>query len=284
MGPEMQERSTVVTTRIVGAPPSVLREVLTQIEVHGLDGTRFLEPGGLALRDDGALAGTTRSTAPAFVLDTRVDVAPLGDGARIEVTSVASDPAQDAAGPLAGLDEAWRTALDEVAASVGDEASPTAERSITGSVTLDAPPDDVWELWTRPEHASRWWGPDDWHVDTDDMDVRPGGAWRFTMADDGGQVFRNDVVYIAVEPPRRIVFAHGEHEAPDRFVAIATFEPSGGRTNVSLESRFPSREDRQRAADEYGATEGLRQTLANLERYLEDVGRPGIVKMRHDGI
>jgi uncharacterized protein YndB with AHSA1/START domain len=279
----MLERTTVVTTRTIAATPSVVREALTQIEVRGLDGTRFLEPGGLAPRDDGSLGGTTTSAAPAFLLDTLVDVRAVDDRSQVEVASVVSGAAQDAAGPLAGLDEAWRTALDEVAASVAAEPSPTAARSITGSIDLDAPPDEVWELWTRPEHVGRWWGPDGWRVDVERMDVRPGGTWRFTMTGHG-QAFRNDVVYMAVERPRRIVFVHGEPGARDRFVAVATFEPSDDGTTVSLESRFPSRDDRQRAADEYGASEGLRQTLGNLDRYLEEIGRPGIIKMRHDGI
>jgi uncharacterized protein YndB with AHSA1/START domain len=82
----------------------------------------------------------------------------------------------------------------------------------------------------------------------------------------------------------RLVFAHGASGQPDRFVSVVTLEPSANGTRVSVESLFPSPADRQRAAEELGASEGLRQTLGNLERYLEEVGRPGIIKMRHDAL
>ena len=104
------------------------------------------------------------------------------------------------------------------------------------------------------------------------MDVRPGGEWRFTMTGPDGTVFDNHVTYLVVEEPARIVYAHGVAGRADRFVATATFSQHDGGTTVSITSRFPTAEDKRRAAEEYGASEGLRQTLGNLAAYIEGLG------------
>jgi len=113
------------------------------------------------------------------------------------------------------------------------------------------------------------------------MDVRPGGHWRFTMSGPAG-TFENDVVYLVVEEPTRLVYAHGVGGRADRFVATATLTEHGGGTTVSITSRFQTPEDKRRAAEEYGASEGLKQTLGNLAAYVEELGGPSIIKMHHD--
>jgi uncharacterized protein YndB with AHSA1/START domain len=41
---------------------------------------------------------------------------------------------------------------------------------------LDAPPDLVWKMWTRPEHFAAWYGPVGATISVATMDVRVGGS------------------------------------------------------------------------------------------------------------
>ena len=67
-------------------------------------------------------------------------------------------------------------------------------------------------------------------------------------------------------------------------VATATFTPHEGGTTVSITSRFPTPEDKRRAAEEYGATEGLRQTLGSLAASIGSLGEEPTLKMHHDAL
>src|SRR5882757_8479554 len=46
---------------------------------------------------------------------------------------------------------------------------------------LDAPRELVWEVWTKPEHLSAWWGPNGFTLTHKSMQVRKGSEWKFTM-------------------------------------------------------------------------------------------------------
>ncbi len=70
--------------------------------------------------------------------------------------------------------------------------------------TFDAPRELIWKAFTDPELIPRWWGPHGTTTTVAEMDVRPGGSWRYVShADD-----RDDVAfygeYLEVEPPERI--------------------------------------------------------------------------------
>ena len=68
--------------------------------------------------------------------------------------------------------------------------------------TFDAPREAVWKAFTDPELVPRWWGRHGTTTIVAEMDVRPGGKWRYiSRADD-----REEVVfygeYLEVDPPK----------------------------------------------------------------------------------
>ena len=67
--------------------------------------------------------------------------------------------------------------------------------------TFDAPRDLVWRAFTDPELIPRWWGRHGTTTTVVEMDVRPGGRWRYVNSDAN----REDVVffgeYLSVDPP-----------------------------------------------------------------------------------
>lgn len=49
-----------------------------------------------------------------------------------------------------------------------------------------APVELVWEAWTKPEHISKWWGPNGFTTTIHKMDFEEGGEWKLTMHGPGG--------------------------------------------------------------------------------------------------
>ncbi len=47
--------------------------------------------------------------------------------------------------------------------------------------TLDAPVDLVWKAYTDPEHLKRWFAPKPYEITEIELDLRPGGIFRFRM-------------------------------------------------------------------------------------------------------
>jgi uncharacterized protein YndB with AHSA1/START domain len=61
--------------------------------------------------------------------------------------------------------------------------------SITLQRTYDAPPETIWRLWTTADGIERWWSPDGFTTDVQQLDLRPGGALLHAMtATDPGMV------------------------------------------------------------------------------------------------
>ena len=137
---------------------------------------------------------------------------------------------------------------------------------------IHAPRERVWIAWTDPEQVAEWWGPDGFTTTTDEMDVRPGGVWRFVMHGPDGVDYKNLIHYVEVVKPRYMTYQHGgeEEHASIRFHVTVTFEEHDGKTTVTLHSVFPTPEERDRVIREHGALEGGKQTLARLDEYLRN--------------
>lgn len=149
------------------------------------------------------------------------------------------------------------------------DAAVTSDREIVISRRFEAPVESVWRAWTEPEHVSQWWGPQGFTTTIQEMDVRPGGVWRFVMHGPDGTDYQNFVRFVEVERPRRLVYNHGEDEETIYFSVIVTFVPeSDGATVVTLRQVYDTAEARDYAVKEFHAIEGGNQTLARLADYL----------------
>jgi uncharacterized protein YndB with AHSA1/START domain len=65
--------------------------------------------------------------------------------------------------------------------------------------------------------------------------------------------------------PERIVY---DHVSGPRFQSTATFEKEGGKTRLTVRMIFESAELRDNVAREFGAVEGLNQTIDRLGEHL----------------
>jgi uncharacterized protein YndB with AHSA1/START domain len=140
-----------------------------------------------------------------------------------------------------------------------------AQNEIVATRVFDAPRDLVWRMWTDPKHVVHWWGPNGFRNTIHEMDVRPGGVWRFIMHGPDGTDYQNKVVYNEVVKPSRLAYRHVSGPVFDAFV---DFIDRGGKTEVSMRMVFESAALRDKVAEEFGAVEGLNQTLGRLDAML----------------
>lgn len=146
--------------------------------------------------------------------------------------------------------------------------SATADREIVVTRAFEAPRELVFDAFTAPERVAPWWGPRGFTTTTYEMDVRPGGIWRFTMHGPDGTDWPNLVEYREVVRPERLFYHHSSGAADDPgFDATVSFIEEAGLTRVVLHLLVASAAERQRYV-EFGAVEGGQQTLERLGEYL----------------
>lgn len=80
--------------------------------------------------------------------------------------------------------------------------------SIVVETLINAPADKLWELWTEPEHITKWNNAsDDWHTPRAENDLRAGGKFLSRMeARDGSAGFDFEGTYTNVKPNERIEY------------------------------------------------------------------------------
>jgi uncharacterized protein YndB with AHSA1/START domain len=157
------------------------------------------------------------------------------------------------------------TTAASVSGTSADES--TADREIEITRLLDAPRERVFDAWTDPAQVGKWFGPKGFTTTIQEMDVRPGGVWRFIMHGPDGVDYPNRVDYLEVARPERLVYDHGAGGDPEFQVTI-TFADEGGRTRLTLRSLFPSAEARDYKIRVVRAIEGGTQTLDRLAQHL----------------
>ncbi len=124
---------------------------------------------------------------------------------------------------------------------------------------FDAPRAQVFEAWTRPEQVACWWDPAGQALAVCEIDLRPGGAFKFVSKGQPEMPFAG--VYLDVAPPDRLTF-----EAMGATGRVRLDE-SGAKTRMTVEIACQSAEQ----LDQYlqmGVDTGTAQTLDNLVAYL----------------
>lgn len=150
----------------------------------------------------------------------------------------------------------------------------TADREIVLSRIIEGPRRLVFEAYTDAGHLSRWWGPNGFTTTTHSFDFRPGGVWDFTMHGPEGTDYPNHIEWVEITPPERIVMRHGSGpDDPDAFESTVTMVERAGGTEVTLRTLFNTKEQRQDKVERFGAIEGGNQTLAALDRYVQNLVR-----------
>ena len=141
-------------------------------------------------------------------------------------------------------------------------------RSIRLTRLLNAPIEQVWEVWTNPDHIKHWWGPNGFTNTITKMDLQPGGEWLLVMHGPDGTNYENKSVFTEVIKEKKIVY---EHISDHYFIAAIEFEPRGDATLLHWEMLFETSEEFHKIIEEYKVGESLRQNIVRLANYLERI-------------
>lgn len=147
-----------------------------------------------------------------------------------------------------------------------------AEREIVTERVFDAPRERVWAAYTDAELIPRWWGLRASATHVEELDLRPGGAWRFVERNDDGSEAAFRGVYREITPIERIVYTF-EYEGKPGHVLIDTveLEDLGERTKIVVRSVFHTGEERDWMI-EAGMEKGLNESYEQLDELLAELG------------
>lgn len=155
-----------------------------------------------------------------------------------------------------------------------DPATEGADREIVISRVFDAPRELVWEAWANPEHVAQWWGPDGFTTTITKMDFRVGGRFRLAMCAPDGNSYPCVGLFREIVELERIVFDSAADEShpcgaglPPRSVVTVSFTEQGGKTRLTLHTRFES-VARKDAANQAGYSVSWGQALERLAGFL----------------
>ena len=137
---------------------------------------------------------------------------------------------------------------------------------------FDAPREQVWKAFTDPEIIPRWWGKHGTTTTVVEMDVRPGGKWRYVNSDPD----RDDVTfygeYLEVDPPKGYKWTFmfdvegiGPMGGPETWI----LEDLGGRTKVISTGHMGSVQVLEGALAT-GMVEGALETWDRLDALLAE--------------
>jgi uncharacterized protein YndB with AHSA1/START domain len=131
-----------------------------------------------------------------------------------------------------------------------------------------APRPLVWEAWTTPELVRRWLlGPEGWSMPVCEMDLRPGGTWRYVWRKADGAEMEMSGSYREVVPPERLVSTEKWGPEWPETVNTLTLVEQAGQTTARQTVLYPSIEARD-AALRTGMADGATTSFARLEKLL----------------
>ena len=123
-----------------------------------------------------------------------------------------------------------------------------------------APRQSIFDAWTQPEQIACWWDPSGERLAECEIDLRPGGAFRFApRGAHGAPPFMGK--YLEIAPPGKLVF--------EAMGAIGTviFEDLDGATLMTVAIKCASEAHLEQFVA-LGVDVGTSQTLDNLVRHM----------------
>ena|SRR5438034_1680189 len=165
-------------------------------------------------------------------------------------------------------------AVSSVANSDTFKATTPSDREIVLTRLFDAPRRLVFDAMTKPEHVRQWWGilDDRYSVTVCEIDLRPGGTWRFVGRGPQGE-FAFHGVYREIAAPDRVVFTEIYDPFPDaESVVTSIFTEEGGKTRLTVTALYPSLEVRD-AVLKSGMARGAGISYDRLEELVSALQR-----------
>jgi uncharacterized protein YndB with AHSA1/START domain len=149
-------------------------------------------------------------------------------------------------------------AQSQAAARTDLEIDPEAH-TIRLTRVFDAQRTQIFEAWTKPEEVRGWWDAAGEPLTICEIDLRPGGAFRFVTKGHPEMPFAG--IYREITPPDRLVFeANGAR-------GLVVLRDVAGKTHMTVEIQCHSTEQLEQYL-RMGVDVGTSQTLDNLLAYV----------------
>ena len=149
-----------------------------------------------------------------------------------------------------------------------------SEREIRMTRLFNAPQHLVWEAMSKPEHIKRWWGclGTGYSVPVCEVDLRPGGKWRFVNRHPKGEAeFYGE--YREIVPPERVVFTEIFAPFPDAgSLVTAVLTEENDKTRLTVTAQYPSLEVRDMVIGT-GMAKGAAASYDRLEEVAAELQR-----------
>ena len=149
-----------------------------------------------------------------------------------------------------------------------------SEREIRMTRLFNAPRHLVWEAMSKPEHIKRWWGclGQGYSVPVCEVDLRPGGKWRFVNRHPKGEAeFYGE--YREIVPPERVVFTEIFAPFPDAgSLVTAVLTEENDKTRLTVTAQYPSLEVRDLVIGT-GMAKGAAASYDRLEEVAAELQR-----------
>jgi uncharacterized protein YndB with AHSA1/START domain len=134
---------------------------------------------------------------------------------------------------------------------------------------FDAPKHLVYRVWTEPDLVRQWWHANRGEMTVCEIDLRPGGYWRYAMTThEGGFEVGFHGTYREVVPNERLVTTEAFEGIPEpdenAVLNTITFTEVDGRTTVEILVECGSKEIRD-AMVASGMEDGLQDALDLVE-------------------
>ncbi|MBU6427520.1 MAG: SRPBCC domain-containing protein [Cyanobacteria bacterium REEB65] len=203
-------------------------------------------------------------------IQTTVTFEDLGDKTRINVRQVLQvTPGTEMA--AAGMQQGWEETLERLVGYLVFPHKITLVSDIEVRIerSFQAPAQLVFDAFTKPELKSRWYGFETWTTTVAEIDLRPGGPYRWTLRSPEGldACFKGE--YREVVRPGRLVYTEqfllGDTWS-DPLIASADLTESEGLTTLTISMVYTSRAHRD---GHLGS--GLESGMAEFHRRLDEL-------------
>jgi uncharacterized protein YndB with AHSA1/START domain len=148
-----------------------------------------------------------------------------------------------------------------------------SDTELTATRVFDAPREMVFDAHTVPKHVQKWLlGPPGWTMPVCEIDLKPGGKWRYVWRNDEGTEMQMSGIFTEVDRPARCVFTERFMDNMPETTNISEFTEKGGKTTMKLTVKYPSKAVRDQVMAT-GMTGGMDMSYDRLDSLLPTLSR-----------
>lgn len=144
-----------------------------------------------------------------------------------------------------------------------------SDRTMTLERLIHATPEQIWRAWTDPAILPQWFGLAGYSCQTKEINLTPGGLWRFDMIGPDGTIWPNRHRAFTHAPHHTITFLMDDDtDSGTPMEVTVTLTPQDGGTLLTQKVVLPTAEA-YAGAKAFGAVELGQTTLAKLAAMVE---------------